>query len=373
MCTRWVPVEPGVYFVDCPMYTRDEAIEYPVVDEDEYYMAENSEITTGAEDPRFAALCKTPVLAPFFGYPPNFKHAWLDSDPLNNKMGVMIVWCSGVITPETADRVMVVNVAVRGTSPSPELLDANAEGAITIQIPPECEGRIIGFKAAPYLDKVGASISDPTDDESEPSDINGAYIRLGGGPATPGEGDHSIATNPFAKKDQIPLDDAYPGESSGTNAGDSTTDWLDGEDKLQWLGEKIVKFGFKSLEGGRGIRFYVKGYDYATLMELAIGELGGGTDSRLKQMYIGSTRVYYFGTPGDKVRWYLDRRCGEPVVYVPEYWEGGVAPDTWSDQTPRGEPSPRECLSSVASGTSDDGDGDGGGGTPPTISITSGP
>lgn len=148
-------------------------------------------------------------------------------------------------------------------------------------------------------------------------------------------GASDLVINPSATI--APPSESYRGESSGTTYEDQPNwHYQDdvGNDTLDFVSATEVRLGFRDSAKGDHCRIYIGGVDRYTLVELAIGSKKN--DYHVKFFTIGWERVNFFSMQGDKVRFYLTPRCGEPWIYNVGQADGdpGVAPAANS---------PREC------------------------------
>jgi hypothetical protein len=352
-------IKNNLFFVDCPSYTREQALELPITDSAKAYTAKNAS-TPFNEDVLYTVYSRHPILAPFLGTVPTFRDYWNDGTDTGGDLPQikkdLFCWLNPVDSTQP-NPVYILNFALRNASDKLPYLTNDNHGSFTLRILPETPGEILGFRSAPYIDKMGSSLESPQDT----TEINQTYIKLTSSTGeTTTKDNHVLASNPYATLGNPPVE-SYPGETSGDQVlGTSAPSaWESGTDRLLWLDNKTVQWGVANAIESRGIRFYLAGCDYNTMMELAITDFQGDATNRLKGFWMGSNRIYFYSLPGDKVRWYVTRRCGEPNPYVPSY---GL---TVSSLT-AAQNSPLTCISTLASG---------GPGTdqPPTVTILSCP
>lgn len=334
-------------FIDCPSFTREQALEMPITDTDKSYTAKNASVPFN-ENVLYTVYSRHPSLAPFLGSAPTFSDFWNNDDTKIKKS--MCVWLNPVDLSEV-DPTYILNFALRNKEGNLPYLTNDGAGSFTLRILSDTPGEILGFRSAPYLDKQGSSLENPGGD----TELNKTYIKLTSSTGiTTTQDNHVLASNPYTTLGDPPTE-VYPGENSGTTVLGSSSPalWESGTDKLRWVDAKTVQWGVVNGDPSRGLRFYLSGCDYSTIVELSVGEFKGDSSNRLKAVWFGSKRVCFFGFPGDKVRWYMTHRCGEPIPYIPAYGE------TESPTVPA-QGSPLVCLGQTQN-------------QPPTVTITSCP
>ena len=350
-------IKNNLFFVDCPTFTREQALELPITDSAKAYTSKNAS-TPFNEDVLYTVYSRHPILAPFLGTVPTFRDYWNDGTDGDLPQIKKDLFCwENPVDPTQVHPTYILNFALRNSADKLPYLTNDNHGSFTLRILKETPGEILGFKSAPYLDKEGSSLESPHDQTK----INQTYIKLtSSSGVTTTQSNHVLASNPYATLGNPPTE-SYSGETSGTQVlgASAPSAWESGTDRLLWLDNKTVQWGVTNAQESRGLRFYLSGCDYNTIMELAITDFQGDGNNRFKGFWMGSDRIYFFGLPGDKVRWYVTRRCGEPNPYVPSY---GL---TVSSLAPA-QNSPLTCLTALASGGP-------GADQPPTVTILSCP
>lgn len=357
-CTSTGLISTNLMFIDSPTHSRKQVMEYPITDRENDYLSENAQ-GPFYELPIFVIAGRHNSLIPTLGYVPTFADNWNINDGWPKKD--LYVWGF----PYSEDpSIFVLNIAARGAAGSKlnYLSQDGTKGGMTLRIMGANTPEIIGLRAAPYLDKQGCSLYDP-DGSGGNTALNSTYLRIQGGGYTAGAHNHMLVKNPYSTLADPP-DELFPGEdANGTSILSNPPATLeDGEDKFRWVDGQTALFGFQTAVNSRGLRFYIKDWQWDTLCELSIDETGAR--DRFLGAWIGPNRIMSYGVPGDKVRWFVARRCGEPGLYIPAY-------GLMTDLNIQAEATPATCLKA----SSDGGGGGGGGNTdlPPTVVITSGP
>jgi len=335
----------NLMFIDCPTYSREQLMEYPIANREKEYLSENAQGPL-IENPIFVISGRHNTLLPFLEMAPIFSDQWFVDGALKRNL---YIWGFPLKDDPT---VFVLNVAARGKTGTTlnYLTKDGSDGGLVLRVLGSGNPEICGFKSAAYPDKLGFGLTDP--DGSSGGDVNGTYLRIKSGTYTSGRNNHILAKNPFSTGQ--PPDEKFPNESSGTDTrSQKIQSWTDDTDKLKWVDARTVSFGFPTATDARGIRFYISGVSYDTLMELEVRDYGG--KDRFLGTWVGPYRVLFFGLPGDKIRWFLSHRCGEPLPYIPAY-------NIPADVLLPAQPDPRTCVNPEL--VSDE---------PPTVTITEGP
>ncbi len=334
------------YFVDCPTFTREQALELPITDSARAYTSKNASIPF-TEDVLYTVYSRHSTLSPVLGAVPTFSDNWFEGAQEKKQM---YAWLNPV-SDSLPSTVYILNFALRNATDTLPYLTNDGHGSFFVRLLPDTPGEILGFKSAPYIDQTGSSLESPLDQTK----INKTYMKLvsSTGVSTT-QTNHVLASNPYATLGNPPVE-SFTGENPGDQILGTTAPktWEAGTDKLQWLDNKSVQWGILDATESRGLRFYITGCQYDTIMELMISDFQGDSSSRIKRAWLGSHRVCYFGLPGDKIRWYMTHRCGEPIPFTPIY--GGT-----NSAISEAQNSPLTCLVSAQD-------------QPPTVTITSCP